>query len=294
MNRDRTLELKVGIFVLLGLIAIATFVLKFGRLNESFKHYYLLTVRFKDASGLLKGSDVLFSGAKIGRVAEGPRLMREGGGVAVPLRIFDYVQIPVGSKFSVGSSGLLGDRFVNVAMPTGEAKEFIAKESWLDGTRETGMDDLTREGNLLIADLRGTVQNINGTFTRLNTEALSPETLVNLRMSIEHLNETTKSLAQTSAKLDEVVQKADATMASAKKDADELGGTIGEARKTFSNATTLVRDATTGRGALPALINDPSLAQDLRALISNLRSHGILFYKNSAAPTAPTPPPKKR
>ncbi len=293
MNRDRMLELKVGIFVFLGLLMAAAFVLKFGRLNESFKTYYQVTVRFKDASGLLKGSDVLFSGAKIGRVEEGPRLLRDGGGVAVPLRIFNYVKVPVGSKFSVGSSGLLGDRFVNVAMPIGEAKEFIPKESWIDGTRETGMDDLTREGNLLIADLRGTVQNINGTFTRLNNEALSPETLANLRTSIEHLNETTKSLSETSKKLDGVVETANATMTSAKKDADELNGTIGEARKTFSSATTLVRDATSGKGALPALINDPGLAQDLRALISNLRNHGILFYKNNAAPAA-TPPAKKR
>ena len=34
---------------------IGGFVLKFGRLGEGFKIYYDLTVRFKDASGLLKG-----------------------------------------------------------------------------------------------------------------------------------------------------------------------------------------------------------------------------------------------
>ena len=76
---------------------------------------------------LLKGSDVLLAGAKIGRVSGGPRLVREGKGVAVPLRIYDYVKIPAGSKFSVGSSGLLGDRFVNVAMPPGQAEEFFTE-----------------------------------------------------------------------------------------------------------------------------------------------------------------------
>ena len=90
MNPDRALELKVGIFVAIGLAMIGGFVLKFGRLGEGFKTYYDLTVRFKDASGLLKGSDVLLSGAKIGRVSGGPRLLREGGGVAVPLRIYEY------------------------------------------------------------------------------------------------------------------------------------------------------------------------------------------------------------
>src|SRR5438876_9836422 len=213
MDRDRTLELKVGIFVFIGLAAICGFVVEFGRLGEGFKTYYGITVRFKDASGLLKGSDVLFSGAKIGKVAGPPHLVREGEGVAVTLKIYDYVKIPVGSKFTVGSSGLLGDRFVNVIMPPAPAKEFLAKNAVIDGARESGLDDLTREGSQLIEDLRGTVQNINGTFTRLNTEALSPEAMQNLRTSIDHLNETTSALAQSSKKLDGVVEKADATMA---------------------------------------------------------------------------------
>jgi phospholipid/cholesterol/gamma-HCH transport system substrate-binding protein len=294
MNRDRALELKVGIFVAIGLAMICGFVVRFGRLGEGIKAYYNLTVRFKDASGLLKGSDVLFSGAKIGRVGGGPRLVQKGEGVAVELRIYDYVKIPKGTKFTVGSSGLLGDRFVNVIMPPAPAKEFLPKDSVIEGGRESGLDDLTREGSQLIEDLRGTVQNINGTFTRLNTEALSPETMRNLRTSIDQLNETTSALAQSSKKLDGVVEKADAAMASAKKDADDLHGTIGEAHKTFSAATQLMREATNGNGLLASLIKDSDMARDLRALIANLRAHGVLFYRDSAAKVAPSPSPTKR
>jgi ABC-type transporter Mla subunit MlaD len=138
------------------------------------------------------------------------------------------------------------------------------------------------------------VQNINGTFTRLNTEALSPEAMHNLRTSIDHLNETTSALAQSSKKLDGVVEKADATMASAKKDADDLQGTIGEAHKTFSAATQLMREATSGNGLLASLIKDSDMARDLRALVANLRAHGVLFYRDSAAKVAPSPSPAKR
>src|SRR5438094_3971388 len=121
MNRhERGLEFKVGIFVFVGLAMVGALLVQFGRLGEGFKTYYALTVRFDDASGLLKGTDVLLSGARIGKVADGPRLVREGGGVAVPLKIYDYVKVPEGSKFMVGSSGLLGDRFVNVTIPPGQ------------------------------------------------------------------------------------------------------------------------------------------------------------------------------
>src|SRR4029077_18829643 len=122
---EKTLELKVGAFVFVGLAVLAALVVQFGRAGEGFKTYYGLTVRFPDASGLLKGSDVLLAGAKIGRVSGGLRLSRAAQGVEVALRIFDYVRIPAGSKFSVGSSGLLGDRFVSVTIPPGEPTEFI-------------------------------------------------------------------------------------------------------------------------------------------------------------------------
>src|SRR5437016_9628696 len=133
MNRhERGLEFKVGIFVFAGLAMLGALVVQFGRLGEGFKTYYALTIRFSDASGLLKGSDVLLAGARIGKVSGGPRLVREGNGVAVPLKIYDYVKIPEASKFTVGSSGLLGDRFVSRSEERRVRKEW---RSWWAGYR---------------------------------------------------------------------------------------------------------------------------------------------------------------
>jgi ABC-type transporter Mla subunit MlaD len=280
---EKTLELKVGAFVFLGLAVLAALVIQFGRVGEGFKTYYGLTIRFPDASGLLKGSDVLLAGAKIGRVSDGPRLARSGQGVDVPLRIYDYIKIPAGSKFAVGSSGLLGDRFVAVTMPPGEPTAFIAKNSAIDGTRETGLDDLTREGGLVMGDLRVAVQNVNATITRLNDQALSPENMQNLKASVEHLNTATAALAESSKKIDGVLEKADATMGSAKKAADDVQVAIADARKTIQAATQVMQEATHGKGLLAALLTNQELARDLHALVSNLRAHGVLFYRDSAA-----------
>ena len=153
---------------------LGALVVQFGRLGEGFKTYYTITVRFSDASGLLKGTDVLLAGARIGKVAGGPKLVREGDGVAVPLKIYDYIKIPEGTKFTVGSSGLLGDRFVNVAIPPGPPKAYLPPNADVNGARETGIDDLTRSGGALVNDLRGTVQKIDTTVNRLNQDTLSP------------------------------------------------------------------------------------------------------------------------
>ncbi len=280
---EKGLELKVGAFVFVGLAVLAALVVQFGRVGEGFKHYYALTVRFPDASGLLKGSDVLLAGAKIGRVSGGPRLVPSGQGVEVPLRIYEYVKIPVGSKFTVGASGLLGDRFVAVTMPSGPPKSYFSPNAVVAGTRETGLDDLTKQGSALVGDLRTTVQNINATVTRLNEQALSTGNMNNLHQTMEHLNQATGSFAETSKKLDTVVEKADATMTSTKSAAENLQAAIADARKMFAAATNVMREATQGKGLLPQMLSNEQLANDLRALVTNLRAHGILFYRDSAS-----------
>src|SRR5260370_1554582 len=173
MNRhERGLEFKVGIFVFVGMAMLGALLVQFGRLGEGFKTYYTITVRFNDASGLLKGTDVLLAGARIGKVAGGPKLVREGGGVAVPLKIYEYIKIPEGTKFTVGSSGLLGDRFVNVAVPAGPPNAYLPPNSDVKGARETGIDDLTRSGRALVNTLPGTLQKPHTTMDHLNQSPL--------------------------------------------------------------------------------------------------------------------------
>jgi ABC-type transporter Mla subunit MlaD len=160
-------------------------------------------------------------------------------------------------------------------MPPGQPKNFIAPNSFLSGTRETGIDDLTREGGALVNDLRGTVHDIDGTVTRLNEQALSPANIDNLKASIAHLHDATGALAESSKKLDGVIEKADSTMDSTKKAADDLQSTILEARK-------VLQSATQGKGLLATLLTNQELANDLRSLIANLRAHGVLFYRDTA------------
>ena len=94
---------------------------------------------------------------------------------------------------------------------------------------------------------------------------------------------TTGSLAESSKKIDGVIEKADATMASTKKAADDVQVVLADARKTIEATTNVVRQATSGSGLLPTLLTNQELARDMQALVSNLRDHGVLFYRDSAA-----------
>jgi ABC-type transporter Mla subunit MlaD len=105
----------------------------------------------------------------------------------------------------------------------------------------------------------------------------------NLKASMEHLNQATGALAESSKKLDGVIGQADSTMASAKKAADGLQNAIADTRK-------VLQSATQGKGLVATLLNDQKLANDLHALITNLRAHGVLFYRDSATGREAKPP----
>ncbi len=297
-EQDRGLELKVGIFVAVGLAVLAALVVQFGRVGEGFKKYYGLTVHFEDASGLLKSSDVLMGGAKVGQVAGAPRLARVGRGVEVPLKIFDFVKIPTGSSITVGSSGLLGDRFVSIFPPTTKPTGYLAAGAKVEGAREKGLDDITKEGGALVKELRGTVAKIDTAVSKLNEEALSKANMDHLKETFDNLSKTSAALSESSKKIDGVIEKADGTMGSAKEAAEKIEAVAGEAQKTVQAASRVLDEARKGDGLVPLLLTNEAVANDLRALISNLRRHGVLFYRDSAAKLSPppenTPAPRRR
>jgi phospholipid/cholesterol/gamma-HCH transport system substrate-binding protein len=218
--------------------------------------------------------------------------------VDVQLRIYDYVRVPAASSFTIGSTGLLGDRFVSITPPSGKPTSYIAKGAQIEGTREQGFSDITKEGTALIKDLRGTIAKIDTTISRLNDQALSPANMDHLKETFDNLGKTTASLSESSKKFDGVLEKADGTMGSAKEAADKLQLAMGDARKTLQAAGRVMKEATSGDGLLAMLLTNEEVANNLRALVSNLRSHGVLFYRDSAAKVSPpmpqnTPPPRR-
>ena len=82
---ERSNNLRVGIFVAIGLLAIALMVVYFGRFGESVRGYYRIRVEYPNASGIYKGASVLLAGAKIGSVENNPVILPEMDGVYVTL-----------------------------------------------------------------------------------------------------------------------------------------------------------------------------------------------------------------
>jgi phospholipid/cholesterol/gamma-HCH transport system substrate-binding protein len=269
-NRDPRIETRVGLFVLLGLAVVAFLVVYFGRLGQGLQKFYDVQVDFPNASGLLAGADVLLGGAQIGYVAENPRVLPAMQGVAVPLKIREEVILPEASKFIIGSSGLLGNRFVDVIVdPKADLQKRLEPGSVIQGLRETGFEDLTRDGQEMLADVRKAVTTLNTALDRLNETALSKESLEDLRATFANLKKGSEGFTGAGKEISKATK--------------DLEAVAGDARKFISSARS-------GPGPLPMLINDRDAAANLRAILSNVRRHGVLWYKDSYRGEGAPPP----
>jgi phospholipid/cholesterol/gamma-HCH transport system substrate-binding protein len=268
-NRDSRIETRVGFFVLFGLAVVAFLVVYFGRLGQGLQKFYDLQVDFPNASGLLAGADVLLGGARIGYVARDPRVLPAMQGVAVELKIREDVELPSASRFIIGSSGLLGNRFVDVLVdPQADLEKLLEPGSVIQGLRETGFEDLTREGQAMLADVRQAVRSINTALERLDQTALSQESLDDLRATFANLKKGSEGFTGAGQQIGRVTK--------------DLEAVAGDARK-------LISSARSGPGPLPMLLNDREAANNLRAILSNVRRHGVLWYKDSYRGEGPPP-----
>jgi len=259
-NRDSRMETKVGLFVLAGLLIVAFLVVYFGRLGQGLQKFYGLQVDFPNASGLLAGADVLLGGATIGYVSASPRVL------PVELKVREDVQLPTASTFIIGSSGLLGNRFVDVLVPAdADLEDRLAPGTIVAGMRETGIEDLTRDGSLMLADIRRAVETINTALERLDNTALSEASLNDLRETIANLKKGSEGFT-------------------------DIGKATKDLEAAAADARRLISSARTGPGPLPMLLNDRKTADDLRAILANVRRHGVLWYKDSyRSESAPAP-----
>ncbi len=273
---ENFLEIKVGAFVLLGLAVAGTMVVQFGRLGENFEGNYYFNVKFPDASGLYKGAEVLMSGAKIGRVADSPELIPGEDGVMTRLRISQGVRIPKSASFLVGSSGLLGDRFVMVIRDIAKPQEdFITAGMTVEGKREAGIDDITREAEDIIGESKTLVIALQKSVEKINSGLLSESNLKAATDVMDSAKSAAADIKKSSAGLENLMAKLD-------KMAVEGGEAAAEIRSAAQTINKMASDTRRGTGTLGALLTDESVANNLRALVSNLRARGILFYRDKA------------
>jgi phospholipid/cholesterol/gamma-HCH transport system substrate-binding protein len=110
MNRFN-LEISVGVFVLLGLMAMAYISIRLGQLPFGGGAAYTVTAAFPNVGGLQRGADVDIAGVKVGRVE---KIALEDYEAVVTLSVDSDVELQEDAIASIKTRGLIGEKYIRI------------------------------------------------------------------------------------------------------------------------------------------------------------------------------------
>jgi phospholipid/cholesterol/gamma-HCH transport system substrate-binding protein len=141
-QRERSLQLRVGIFLVIALVLFLGMVYALGARARLFERHVKIHADFTEVGGLAEGATVRLAGVQIGRVT-GVHLPTEPGGkVRVDLSIArQYAdRVRDDSVARIETQGLLGDKIVEITV--GSAKAAAVRENTIIAARDP--TDITR------------------------------------------------------------------------------------------------------------------------------------------------------
>ncbi|MBS1532264.1 MAG: MCE family protein [Bacteroidetes bacterium] len=297
-------NIKLGAFVLTGLLALIFTLYMIGQNRSLFGSNFELRARFPNVNGLIEGNNVLFSGIQAGTVKKIDIL--NDTSIEVVMRIDSKIKpfIQKNAHASIGTQGLMGDKVVNITPGKGRAVG-IEDHDLIAAKKMVSTDDMLEtlsRTNDNIADISGSLKN---TVSQLDKSAAWD--LINDKALKQSIRATLKNIEQTSDNARLMAQGLDDLVAGVKQGKGNIGrllkdttlaGNLNEAvnkiRLASDNAsqvteqlnqmvTELNNDLHKGKGVVKLLLNDSVTAKNLSKSMENIRKGTDGFNQNMEA-----------
>lgn len=116
--RRSALDLGVGVFLLIGLVALGWMSVRLGRVDLLGTRGYVVSADFPSVGGLKAGSTIEIAGVEVGRV---DRIQLHDYQARVYMVIQPQIKLQDDSIASIKTKGLIGERYVRIS-PGGSDK----------------------------------------------------------------------------------------------------------------------------------------------------------------------------
>ena len=278
-------EAKVGAFAVGGLMALSSAMYAVGGFHFGNSDDLTVYAGFKQVIGLENQSAVRLSGVPVGNVAE---IKNDGGGVTVTLNIKPDLKIPKDSKVIVASSGVMGQKFINI-MPGRDDGNYLQSGDYVYGEEESDMNSMFENLNQVMGKvdtLLGSVQNVLGDVT-FQTSVI--EMSKNMGQASGNVNKFTASLAriaegnedsisQMAGQMNDILSGMNRSMANVENMTANLNKFAGNPQTAAELQTTLKNISDTSKNIanmaenMNKVAGDPKVADDMKATIQNAKS----------------------
>lgn len=267
-------ELRVGIFMLVGLVVTAFVILNSSGNFNFFEKKMHLRARFVAADGLHSGGEVQLAGVSIGKVDDViflPPDMPNGERIEATLTVVRTLDkkpiselIRTDSVAQLVATSVLGnDKMINITPGTGKGDP-IQENAVLQSSAAISMNQLTETGNELLAQINKMAVPATEILGKANSGQGTIGRLVNDESLYTNLDATVRDLKAT-------VDRINTAKGSAGKLINDPT-LYNNLNKTVEQLQAISTDIRAGRGSAGKFINDEQLYNETRAAVAELRT----------------------
>lgn len=304
---SRNSTIKVGLFVLIGLVIFIAGILTIGGMRKSFVSKISATSIFDDVNGLQSGNNIWFSGVKVGTVQ---KISFHGNSqVEVEMNIEEksrqYIRKDATAKIS--SDGLIGNKIIVISGGTPKAAP-IEDGDILQVQKEDSQQDImntlqANNKNILaitedFKEISNKLRNGEGSVGKLLSDdqlyRSLETTMVALQRAVKQAETMSGSLTTYAAKLNQkgglandmvtdtlIMRKVRLTVAELNETALTARALVSGLKKTTEDVTSNI--ANNRKSPVGVLLHDETTAANLKSTIQNLESSTDKLDENMKA-----------
>lgn len=273
-------QLRVGIFVLAGLVVLGFLILNATGDFNPFERKLQLRARFADADGLREGAEVQLAGVHIGKV-ESVNLLPPDSSEDARVEATIIVDRNLGGRpiterirtdstaQLVATSLLANDKMINIA--PGSAKGTPVSENHILPTqRAMSINQLTETGNELLQQINKLSVPANEILQKANRGEGTLGRVVNDESLYKNLDATVAETKVTMTRLQDTINRVNRGEGSAGKLLNDPA-LYNNLNQTVAQLEAISRDLRAGRGTAGKLIANDELYNETRAAVADLR-----------------------
>jgi phospholipid/cholesterol/gamma-HCH transport system substrate-binding protein len=272
MGDDRRLAIVVGAFVLAAFAMLAGLILSLSSERGLFAERYTLVARFDDVQGLLPGAPVRLAGKDVGAIhaVRFGDLGEERPPVEVTMQVDADVQsrIRSDSRATIGTIGLLGDTYVEIDVGT-PAGEILEPGAEIPAVSPLNVNKIVAKGTVALDSIVELTDNLNtvvaGFGERMGSERFV-DALDAITESVESVTDIVKEVQTGEGLLHSLVYS------------EYEGSGVENVEKSLATLERILAEVETGKGVLHTMIYDEPEEQDIvmQALAAGGRLNNIL------------------
>ncbi len=257
MKNDSKNKIRLGIFITIGIVVFILAIYFIGEKQQLFRSTFNISGVFKDVGGLQVGGNVRFAGINVG-VVESITIVTDTS-VQVDMIIDESVRkfINKNALANIGTEGLMGNKILFISPGKGKAIT-IEDQDHIKTAPPINLDEI-------FASLKGTIDNstvITNDLAKITTYIKDGKGIVG-RLLMD----------------DDLSQNFDSAIALLKSGSSGFNtlikSTLNNTETMTSDLMTIVKNVKDGNGSVGKLLMDPSLAQNLDSVMTNLKDGSV-------------------